>query len=295
MKKKNKIKQTWSIITIVIFIVLLLYTIFLFIPFIWAFITSFKDDITDFRNNIFGLPKVWKFENYPIAFFNFYVQVEDGAGYRNVYMPEQFLNSILYAGGSAFFATLIPCITGYLTAKFNYKFSKILTVVVIVCITLPVVGSLPSQIQIAKDLNLYDSIWGMWLMKANFLSMYLLIFQGMFKAVPNDYTEAAKMDGASNFTICFKIMMPLVSKSFFTVYLLNFIGFWNDYQTPLIFMPNHPTVAYGLYLFNRSTDGALSTIPMKLTGSMIVMIPILIIFLIFQKRLTENELGGGIK
>ena len=160
---------------------------------------------------------------------------------------------------------------------------------------LPVVGSLPSQIQIAKDLNLYDSIWGMWLMKANFLSMYLLIFQGMFKAVPNDYTEAAKMDGASNFTICFKIMMPLVSKSFFTVYLLNFIGFWNDYQTPLIFMPNHPTVAYGLYLFNRSTDGALSTIPMKLTGSMIVMIPILIIFLIFQKRLTENELGGGIK
>lgn len=295
MKKKNKIKQTWSIITIVIFIVLLLYTIFLFIPFIWAFITSFKDDITDFRNNIFGLPKVWKFENYPIAFFNFYVQVEDGAGYRNVYMPEQFLNSILYAGGSAFFATLIPCITGYLTAKFNYKFSKILTVVVIVCLTLPIVGSLPSQIQIAKDLNLYDSIWGMWLMKANFLSMYLLIFQGMFKAVPNDYTEAAKMDGASNFTICFKIMMPLVSKSFFTVYLLNFIGFWNDYQTPLIFMPNHPTVAYGLYLFNRSTDGALSTIPMKLTGSMIVMIPVLIIFLIFQKRLTENELGGGIK
>lgn len=295
MKKKNKIKQTWSIITVIILIVLILYTILLFVPFIWAFITSFKDDITDFRNNIFGLPKVWKFENYPIAFFNFYVQVEDGAGYRNVYMPEQFLNSILYAGGSAFFATLIPCITGYLTAKFNYKFSKILTVVVIVCITLPVVGSLPSQIQIAKDLNLYDSIWGMWLMKANFLSMYLLIFQGMFKAVPNDYTEAAKMDGASNFTICFKIMMPLVSKSFFTVYLLNFIGFWNDYQTPLIFMPNHPTVAYGLYLFNRSTDGALSTIPMKLTGSMIVMIPILIIFLIFQKRLTENELGGGIK
>lgn len=295
MNKKNKIKQTWSIITVIILIVLIIYTILLFVPLIWAFMTSFKDDITDFRNNIFGLPKVWKFENYPIAFFNFYVQVEDGAGYRNVYMPEQFLNSILYAGGSAFFATLIPCITGYLTAKFNYKFSKILTIIVIVCITLPVVGSLPSQIQIAKDLKLYDSIWGMWLMKANFLSMYLLIFQGMFKQVPNDYTEAAKIDGASNLTICFKIMMPLVSKSFFTVYLLNFIGFWNDYQTPLIFMPNHPTVAYGLYLFNRSTDGNLSTIPMKLTGSMIVMIPILIIFLIFQKRLTENELGGGIK
>lgn len=275
--------------------ILILYTLLLFVPLIWAFITSFKDDITDFRNNIFGFPKVWKFENYPIAFLNFYVQVESGDGYRNVYMPEQFLNSILYAGGSAFFATFVPCITGYLTAKFNYKFSKILTVVVIVCLTLPIVGSLPSQIQVAKGLHLYDSIWGMWIMKANFLSMYLLIFQGMFKAVPNDYIEAAKMDGASNLNICFRIMMPLVSKSFFTVYLLNFIGFWNDYQTPLIFMPNKPTIAYGLYLFNKSTDGVLSTIPMKLTGSMIVMLPILVIFLIFQKRLTDNNLGGGIK
>ena len=114
---------------------------------------------------------MWKFENYPIAFFNFYVQVEAGSGYRNVYMPEQFLNSILYAGGSALFATFIPCITGYLTAKFDYKFSRILTVVVIVCITLPIVGSLPSQIQVAKNLKLYDSIWGMWVMKANFLSI----------------------------------------------------------------------------------------------------------------------------
>lgn len=295
MKNAKRIKETRSVLMIVLFTLLFLYTILLFVPLFWALITSFKDDIGDFRNNIFGLPKKWKFENYPIAFFNFYVEVEDGAGYRNVYMLEQFFNSILYSTGCAFFATFIPCITGYLTAKFRYKFSSILTIVVIICLTLPVVGSLPAQIQMAKALHLYDSIWGMWIMKANFLSMYLLIFQGMFKAIPDDFIEAAKIDGASNFNVCFKIMLPLVSKTFFTVFLLNFIGFWNDYQTPLIFMPNKPTVAYGLYLFNRNTDGLLSTIPMKLTGSMIVMLPIILLFIVFQKRLMGNTLNGGLK
>jgi len=296
MKVKNKIKEKWNVLMIIILIVLIIYTLLLFIPLMWGLMTSFKDDFTDFRNNIFGFPKVWRFDNYPIALFNFYVEVEDGlGGYRNVYMPEQLLNSIIYSTGCAFFATFIPCITGYLTAKFNYKFSKILTVVVIICITLPIVGSLPSQIQIAKALHLYDSMIGMWIMKANFLSMYLLIFQGMFKAVPNDFIEAAKIDGASNLKICFSIMLPLVGKTFLTVFLLNFIGFWNDYQTPLIFMPNKPTIAYGLYLFNRNTDGELSTIPMKLTGSMIVMLPILVLFFVFQKRLMGNALNGGLK
>lgn len=295
-KKSNKIKNPWNLLFIIIFIILIMYVLVLFIPLFWGLITSFKDDFFDFRNNIFGLPKKWEFSNYVKAFLNFYVEVEDGAGYRNVYMPEQFLNSILYSTGCAFFATLIPCITGYLTSKFKYKFSSILTVVIIICMTIPIVGSLPSQIQVAKALGLYDRIIGMWVMKANFLGIYTLLFQGLFKTVPDDYTEAAKIDGASNLKILTKIMIPYANNTFITIFLLNFIGFWNDYQTPLIFMPNKPTVAYGLYCFNRLTDGDLSTIPMKLTGSMIVLIPILILFLIFQKRLMDNDFScGGIK
>lgn len=294
-KQTNHIKQKWNPIYVFILIVLSLYVVFLFIPLLWGLMTSFKEDFFDFRNNIFGLPKKWMFENYLNAFMNFYVEVEENGVFRKVYMPEQFLNSVLYSTGCAFFGTLVPCITGYLTSKFKYKFSKILTVVIIICMALPIVGSLPSQIQFAKALKLYDSIVGMWIMKANFLGMYTLIFQGMFKKVPNDYTDAAKLDGASNLQILFRVMLPLVKSTFFTVFLLNFIGFWNDYQTPLIFMPNKPTIAYGLYCFNRLTDGELSTIPLKLTGSMIVLLPILVLFLIFQNSLMKSNLSGGIK
>ena len=294
MKRKNKIKESYSPLIIIVLILLILYSIFLLFPLAWAILSSLKTDM-DFRNNLFGLPKQWAFYNYYSAFMGFSVPVESGAAFRNVRMYEQFLNSVLYAAGCAFAATFVPCWVGYLTAKFKYRFSRLITVVVIVCMTLPVVGSLPSEIRMARLFGLYDHLWGMWIMKANFLSMYLLVFQGIFRGVPGEFTEAAKMDGAGNFRIYFTIMLPLVSQTFLTVWMLNFIGFWNDYQTPLIFMPNVPTVSYGLYLFSRRTEGSFSTVPMKLTGSVLVFLPVLVLFCIFQKRLVGNITVGGLK
>ena len=292
--KKNRMKRKWSPLTVVILICLILYAVLLFLPLLWALISSLKADI-DFRNNLFGLPRNWMFSNYSDAMTGFYVPVETGNTFRNVYMTEQFLTSLLYALGCAFTATFVPCFVGYLTAKFRYKFSSVLTAVVIVCITLPVVGSLPSEIRMAKLFGLYDHVWGAWIMKANFLSMYLLVFQGVFRGVPDEFTEAAKLDGAGNLRIFLRIMFPLVSQTFLTVFLLNFIVFWNDYQTPLIFMPNVPTVSYGLYLFNRKTEGEFSTVPMKLTGAVLVFLPVLVLFCIFQKRLVGNISVGGLK
>ncbi len=292
--KKGALRSKITPLSAVVFGVLIVYVVLLFVPLLWALISSLKADM-DFRNNLFGLPKKWLFQNYSDTFLGFYVTVESGKAFRNVFMPEQFLYSVLYAGGCAFTATFVPCLVGYLTSRFKYKFSGILTVVVIVCLTLPVVGSLPSEIRMARFFGLYDHIWGMWIMKANFLNMYLLVFQAIFSGVQGEFTEAAKIDGAGNTRIFFAIMLPLVSQTFLTVYILNFIGFWNDYQTPLIFMPNIPTVSYGLYIFNRRTEGQFSTIPMKLTGSVLVFLPVLAVFCVFQKRLVGNITIGGLK
>ena len=92
-----------------------------------------------------------------------------------------------------------------------------------------------------------------------------------------------------------KIMLPMSKNTLLTVILLNFIGYWNDYQTPLLYIPSHPTLAYGLYLFSNSADNELATIPMKITGCMLMMVPILILFLIFRKRLIGNISIGGLK
>ena len=125
--------------------------------------------------------------------------------------------------------------------------------------------------------------------------MYFLVFYNMFKQLPMAYTEAAKIDGAGNMSVLIKIVLPLVRNTFFTVMLINFIGFWNDYQTPLIYLPSYPTIALGMYHMASTTENGLSTVPMRMTGAMLMLIPILALFLAFHKRLLGNLTIGGIK
>lgn len=295
MQKENAkvLKTKFSPFTIVLMIVLAVYVLSMFTLIGWALITSFKSP-NDFRTNAIGMPEkfVW---NYTFVYTKFYVSVLTESGMEVVYMETMFVYSILYSLGCAFFQTLVPCITAYLCARFNYKFSKIVYTAVIVVMILPIVGSLPAELQMAKNTGLYDSIWGLWIMKANFLGMYFLVFYDGFKGLSMTYTEAAKIDGASNMHILLAIVLPLVKNIFFTVMLVNFIGFWNDYQVPLLYMPSYPTVAYGMYNMANTRENNLSSVPMRMTGAMLMFIPIFTLFLIFQKRLLGNLTVGGIK
>ena len=295
MQKENAkvLKTKFSPFTIVLLIVLAAYVLSMFTLLGWALITSFKSP-NDFRTNAIGMPEkfVW---NYTFVYTKFYVSVLTESGMEVVYMETMFVYSILYSLGCAFFQTLVPCITAYLCARFNYKFSKIVYTAVIVVMILPIVGSLPAELQMAKNTGLYDSIWGLWIMKANFLGMYFLVFYDGFKGLSMTYTEAAKIDGASNMHILLAIVLPLVKNIFFTVMLVNFIGFWNDYQVPLLYMPSYPTVAYGMYNMANTRENNLSSVPMRMTGAMLMFIPIFTLFLIFQKRLLGNLTVGGIK
>jgi ABC transporter, permease protein len=273
--------------------VLILYSLTLILLLVWALITSFKSQ-EDFRLNILFLPKPWEW-NYSFVLKVFAVPVPTDEGTLYVGMEWMFVYGFLYALGCAFAGTFIPCLTAYLCAKFPYKLSKIIYLTVIITMILPIVGSLPSEIQMAKRFGLYDQIWGLWIMKANFLGIYYLIFYNMFKGMPSAYSEAAKIDGAGNFSVLFRIILPLARNTFFTIMLINFIGFWNDYQTPLVYLPSWPTVAYGVFYMSSTNINSLSTVPMRMTSAMLMLIPILIVFLIFHKRLIGNLTMGGIK
>ncbi|MGN1077294.1 MAG: ABC transporter permease subunit, partial [Candidatus Gallimonas sp.] len=125
---------------------------------------------------------------------------------------------------------------------------------------------------------------------------YFLVFYAQLRAFPKDYSEAAYIDGAGNFTVMMRIIFPLVRGTFFTVTLLLFINSWNDYTTPMLYMPNVPTLSYGLYYYtfvlkNSSTQ----SFPMRMAGCIVMMLPILAVFLVFHKRLIGNVSMGGIK
>ena len=296
MRNSKEKRTSVPVFEIVSFVVLLAYAISLALPLVWSFFTSFKGRI-DYRLNPVGLPKEWEFLyddvlkqfRAPITKNN--ITTEGGAG-----LGIMFGNSIWYAIGTSVVSTTVSFLVGYIVARFRFKICDAIYTVVILQMIIPTVGTLPSEIAIAQGLGLYNTIHGMLFMKSYVTGLYFLSFYAALRVIPRDYEEAAYLDGAGNFRVMLNIMLPMASGVCATVFLLNFIGFWNDYQTPMVYMPGYPTLAYGLfYLCNVPRNDIDSSVPMQLAGCMLMAIPLLMLFMACHKKLLGNVSLGGLK
>lgn len=299
VQKKQKslaTKNRFTPTTIVMLVILSLYVLILFTLLYWAVITSLKSQ-DEFYNYKYQFPKELYLNFIALLNYSVRISVADGDAMVSgfVKIQQQFFNSLFYSVGCAFVKTLTTCIVAYCCTKFKNKFSKIVYNTVIVAMIIPIVGSLPAELAMAKTFGFYDKVWGMWIMQMNFLGMYFLVFCSGFAAMPDTYSEAAKIDGANQYDILFRIALPFIRSLFGTIFLVNFITYWNDYQTPLVYMPTHPTLAYGILRLAQGADNELSTTPMRIAGPVMLMIPVLILFMIFQKKMLGNLNVGGIK
>ena len=293
---KRKIKI--SIFFAIIFVVLLIYVISMLSPMAWGFITALKSQ-EDFRVNVLGLPQgnilEWKWSNFIGVTEGFYTQITTDAGRFYIGFLPMLQNTLMYAIGSSLIRAIVPCVVGYVTAKFDYKFSRFINTMVLVLMTIPIVGSAPSEFQILQELQLYDTMIGNYIQKFNFLGMYYLVYYAAFKNMSNDFAEAAYVDGASEFRVMIQIIMPMIANIIGTVFLIHFIDFWNDYQTPLLYLPSYATLARGLFTLSRKQQGDFATVPYRMAGCLLLATPILILFLIFKEKLMGNLSMGGVK
>lgn len=284
----------------VLCVILLVYTASLIFPVVWALITSLKSyDEYAILENVTGLPTLKSFKD---IVTNYITAWQQGYSYATIdgqmvyfTIPEQMFNSLVYALGCTITATMTPCLTAYVCARYPFKFSTIIYNVVIIAMIIPFVGTQSSTLEIVRALGMYDTFWGLWIMKANFLGTYFLVFYAQFKMIPATYTEAARIDGASEFYVMRRVILPLAKGTIGTVGILQFIVFWNDYQTPMIYQPSYPTLAYGMYQFSKRTGAILASVPMRVSYMIVVVVPILILFLLLRKKLVGNISMGGIK
>lgn len=300
MKRKRHKLDVFFLIT---GICLAAYSIFLLVLIIWGFFTSVKADLGStnlFRFNKVGLPEgwlwQWEWKNYAVIKDYVYVDViKDGTRYR-IKMLAMTMNSILYAVGGALVAVTVPTFVAYAASKTSYKFNAVLDVICLTCMAIPIVGNQPSNIQVLKELNLYDTMIGFYIQRAHFLTSYYLIMKASFRSVPSAISEAAQIEGAGNYTVMFRIVFPMISKIFTTLCLIEFITLWNDYTYPLLYLNSYPTLAYGIfYLVFQNGENRIRTTPMRMAGSFILFTPILIVFLIFKDKLMQNLSMGGVK
>lgn len=306
MKKKDALREGFSPLTITMLVILSLYVVCLLVLLLWGGMQIFKP-ASDFKNSPIWFPPLEDF-----TFDNFRAMVEytkmdswlkAGIKFKTVGFVDIIVNSIIYALGGSFVQTLSMCIMAYLAGRYSYFYSKIIYTVVIVVMIVPIVGSQMSEIEMLNAMGLYDTRFGFIILKAGFVGMYFLVFYETFKGIPMTYTEAAMMDGASDWCIMFRVCMPLVLNVFGTIMLINFIQFWNDYQMALLYMPSYPTLSYFLYTvqtygFRVKVNGKsinTDTVPVKMATTFTLMLPILILFILLNKKLMGNLSIGGIK
>lgn len=276
---------------------LLLFSAVLMIVLIWSAITSLTNgNAYELEGMKYGFPvEYFTFENYKTAYLHLKITLYSAAGSVEVYTPQLFLNSLVYAAGSALLISFVTCTVAYLTSKYPFKPSKIIYNVVLIVMIVPIVGELPSMTQMLTRVGLYDNLFGLLLMRASFTNMYFLVFYAYFKGIPWSYGESAFIDGAGHLRVYLRIVMPLAKSIFLTVFLLNFIVFWNEYQIPMVLLPSMPTIAQGVYSVRLSFDSALAYTPSKIAVGVLACIPILVIFCAFNKRLMGNLSVGGLK
>ena len=267
------------------------YAVILLVPYIYALVVSFKD-LGDFTDNMFGV-SVPTLDNYRkvMAEFVYPVVLSDGSsGYYDFW--GMVWNSFLVSLGGAFCATMTPCITAYCAAKFDFAISKFLTTLVYVIMAIPIVGTTAASIQMTAAIGAYDTIPGTWFLKCSFLGLNYLLYLGNFQSIPSDYAEAAYMDGAGNYTIFFRIMLPMVRNLFGLQMILGFVQIWSDYSMPLYYLPSKPTLSLAMLNFS-STAGA--SVTMQMAGCVLLCIPNLVLFALFKDKFMGNMQMGGIK
>lgn len=301
--KKNRQFEKMDVFKTILFIIVSLYVLTMIAMFVFAILFSLKDheDIVN-NNNVLGFPTAeygFKFNYYTDIFTKFYIQISTQSGIKKVYIETMFMNSIFYTFLVTALSILSQVLVAYAVSKYKFKLGIVYYTVGVVVMLIPIVGALPSQLKVMDFMGLRDSYLGIAIMKCNFSSMYFLVFYAMFKGVSWTYAEAAQIDGAGHFQIFIQIMIPMISSTIVSVFILQAIVNWNDYYTPMLFAPNKPTLAFGLYDLQGAV-GNHSDIKnlydqQKIAAALITCLPIVVVFVLLRNRIMGNMTLGGIK
>ena len=284
MKKSLLRSKSERIVLWIVFALFLLYAISMIVPFVWAFLSSLKTD-DEYFEKVFALPKDWLFSNYIKAFDEFKVKRTPFLG--------MFFNSLYLSVAGTFIGIMVTSMTAYTIAKYQFPGNKFIYNVAIFIMVIPIVGNLPAQYKLMVDLNINNPI-GILLLYTGGFGMNFIIMNGTYRSISWNYAEAAFIDGASDFLVYWKIMLPQAMPSIIALAILSFIGTWNDYMTPFLYLKDWPTLALGIYQFDK-VQLYRSNVPIYYCGVLMSMVPILILFCCMQKTIMENTVAGGLK
>lgn len=266
---------------IIIYVILIIMATLMIIPFLWMLSAAIKSDREVFKMNPFVfIPANPKWTNYrdiwtkiPLAIF--------------------VKNTVILTFVVTFLQLLTSSFAAYSFAKLNFKYRKTLFMAYIATIAMPWQVYMVPQFIMLRKMGLNDKLMAMVCLQA-FSAFGVFMMKQFYEDIPDELCEAARIDGMSEYGIYFKIMLPLSKPALSTLTIFTFVNTWNDYLGPLIYLRSESkkTIQLGLKMFISQYSSDYGLI---MAGSVLSLIPLIIVFLIFQKYFVEGVAATGIK
>ncbi|MCM1125704.1 MAG: carbohydrate ABC transporter permease [Lachnospiraceae bacterium] len=275
-KKRNAIAGKTAV-----YIILLLITAVMIIPFLWMLSASIKSNREVFLMDPFvWIPEVPKWDNY--------IKI-----WTKIPLLKFVENTVLLTIIVTILQLLTSSFAAYSFAKLDFKHKNALFLAYIATIAMPWQVYMVPQFIMMRNMGLNDKLLAMICLQA-FSAFGVFLMKQFYEGIPSELCEAARIDGMSEYKIYAKIMLPLSKPALSTLTIFTFVNTWNDYLGPLIYLKTESkkTIQLGLKMFIGQYSAEYGLI---MAGSVVSLIPVIIVFLCLQKYFVEGVASTGLK
>jgi N-acetylglucosamine transport system permease protein len=264
-------------------LLLAFWAIVVIFPFVWMFVTALKTD-PEILSSPWTLPAALQWDNFSRA-------------WTQAHIGRFVVNTAIVLAGSLTGTLLVSSMAAYVLARFSFPGRQILFYGFIAGLMFPVFLALVPLYFLVNDLHMLATFQGLILVYIAYSLPFTIFFlTAFFKTLPAEVGEAAILDGANQYQVFFQIMLPLARPGLIAMGIFNFLGQWNQFLLPLVLMPAEDKylLSQGLY-FLAVQQGYQNDYGALFAAMVITMVPTLIVYVLFQRRLESGLTAGALK
>lgn len=213
-------------------------------------------------------------------------------------LGQQFVNSTMLAVLSAFFSVLVCLLAAYAFARIRFPGSSLLFLGLLLSGYLPTIAMIIPLFQLFENLSLLDSIQGLVILLVSFLlPTSVWIMTSFVRQIPIELEEAAQIDGANFLQTLWHVVIPVLRPALATLFIINLVSSWDEFFFPLIFSRSSASATLTLGITQAAVNPQYQTVAWGNEAAMglIVILPVFILTLIFQKQIVEGLMAGSLK
>lgn len=263
--------------------ILALFSAAMFYPFLWLIFSSFKEGADIVRIPVSLLPQKWTLSAYRMVLDP-----------NRANLPQAYMNSLVVTTANVLTVLFTSSLGGFVFARLNFPGRKILFYFILSTTMVPFLTLLIPLYIVMKYMGLLNSLWALWV-PSIFSSFGIFLCRQFVYGIPQDLYDAAKMDGAGDFAIYREIILNLTKPVLSALAIFNFLGTFNAYLWPLVVLNEESKLTLPLILSRLANRFGGMDYQGVMAGSVLVCIPPLIVFLIFQRNFVKGIALTGMK